>query len=306
MKYSDKLNGYWEEGYHYYLEFRDNELTVRDYRRAICLKTEVTYDANSLESGEKTLISLADNVLSRDYKGGMMTEIRELAYENGKLLMLYYYTIMGETLYTLNKVENGPFDHILIRDGEFLEKLQGRWEQWTSSGKGTPLTIEGNSFRWIDDRPHRFHAVSYKYDSDRVYLVPENLIDGDFGICTKIEVLPDMLTTTMMVCDMSMPTSVFARAGMLDKIDVPASAKRQAVNSMIYNPNPVCVIDEASTPMTGFMGMQIGINIEQISKTKDDVSVEEGVTPKFCPNCGFKLDGKPIKFCPECGWSLKI
>ena len=30
MKYSDKLNGFWEEGYHYYLEFQDDKLTVRD------------------------------------------------------------------------------------------------------------------------------------------------------------------------------------------------------------------------------------------------------------------------------------
>ena len=26
--YSDKLNGFWEEGYHYYLEFRNKKLAV--------------------------------------------------------------------------------------------------------------------------------------------------------------------------------------------------------------------------------------------------------------------------------------
>ena len=31
--FSEKLNGYWEEGYHYYLEFRDGKLTVRRYDR---------------------------------------------------------------------------------------------------------------------------------------------------------------------------------------------------------------------------------------------------------------------------------
>ena len=33
MKYSDKLNGFWEEGYHYYIEIRDGRMTVRGYRR---------------------------------------------------------------------------------------------------------------------------------------------------------------------------------------------------------------------------------------------------------------------------------
>ena len=30
MPYSEKLNGYWEEGYHYYMEFRDEKLTMRE------------------------------------------------------------------------------------------------------------------------------------------------------------------------------------------------------------------------------------------------------------------------------------
>ena len=56
MKYSDKLNGYWEEGYHYYLEFRNEKLTVRGYNRAVSLKTKVSYDADKLEAGERTVI----------------------------------------------------------------------------------------------------------------------------------------------------------------------------------------------------------------------------------------------------------
>ena len=41
MAYSEKLNGYWEEGYHYYMEFRDEKLTMREYRRKIVLETTV-------------------------------------------------------------------------------------------------------------------------------------------------------------------------------------------------------------------------------------------------------------------------
>ena len=116
MAWSEKLNGFWEEGYHYYLEFRDEKLTVRNYRREIAIETKVSYDSEALDRGERTIIELADNVLSRTWDGEMMTEIKELAYENGELKMLYYYTIMGETLYTLKKVTHGPFEHIRIRD----------------------------------------------------------------------------------------------------------------------------------------------------------------------------------------------
>ena len=130
MKYSDKLDGFWEEGYHYYLEFRGKRLTVRDYRRAVALETTVGYDADAIERGESAVISLADNVLSRTAKGEPFTMIRELRFEDGELKMLYYYTIMGETLYTLKKVDHGPFDHIIIRDAEFLDRLQGEWIEW--------------------------------------------------------------------------------------------------------------------------------------------------------------------------------
>ncbi len=90
MKYSEKLNGYWEEGYHYYLEFRDDKLTVRNYSRKICLETSVSYVADSLEEGKRTVIKLENNILSKDYEGNMMSEIKELAYEDGRLGFLYY------------------------------------------------------------------------------------------------------------------------------------------------------------------------------------------------------------------------
>ena len=75
--------------------------------------------------------------------------------------------------------------------------------------------------------------VSYTYAKDKVYLVPANLIDSDFRAYTRVEVLPDMLTTYPIICDMSCPMSVFARADKIDKIDVPADAKRKAVNTML-------------------------------------------------------------------------
>lgn len=286
IKYSEKLNGYWEEGYHYYLEFRDDKLTVRNYRREIALETTVSYNAAKLESGERTVITLEDNILSRTYDGQMMTEIKELAYENGELKLLYYYTIMGETLYTLKKTENGPFDHIIIRDDEYMDFLQGKWEEWRASGnEGNPLTINGNKISWLGNETP-FHVVSYKYDKDSVYIVPENLIDDSFPGYTKVQVYPDKLTARMMICDMTVPLTVFARKDMLGKIEIPDAAKEKPRNTMMFEP---------PKPQIDMMTMHTKEpEIKPVQKKK-----------AFCPNCGYKLPEKEARFCPECGTKIE-
>lgn len=310
MRYSDKLNGFWEEGYHYYLEFRDERLIVRGYDRSVTLETTVSYDADRLEAGERTVITLADNVLSRTWEGKMMTEIKELAYENGELKFLYYYTIMGETLYTLKKTDHGPFSHIIIRDEEFMDKLQGRWERWSQSGNSSePMIIEGNKISWAGGGGH-FHVVSYTYDRQSVYIVPESLTRDDFGAFTKVSVLPDKLTATMMVCDMSMPLSVFARKDMLDKIDIPAAAKQPARSTMTAMPMVgVAGVTNAPGAMTmGMMGLgMIGLaNVvreqeKASAQTKPAADSDSSGLSKFCTFCGYRFDGGTQKFCPECG-----
>ena len=299
MKYSDKLNGYWEEGYHYYLEFRDEKLTVRNYRREIALETTVSYDCAALERGERTVITLKDNVLSRSWDGEMMTEIRELAWENGELKMHYYYTIMGDTHYTLKKVDRGPFDHIRIRDDEFIKQLQGTWVEWRESGKGSVLTIIGNSVRWFGTESEKFHVVSYDYAPDKVLLVPADLINDNFRGFTAIEVRGSILTTRMMIMDASVPLTVFARRDMLDKITVPEAAKEPIRSTMTYNP-------------TGgsFMGMGMGIGMGMGMAPAPDKPGKEVETPdgekkrRFCPGCGTKYEGEIPNFCPECGTKL--
>lgn len=310
MKYSERLNGFWEEGYHYYLEFRDERLIIRGYDRAVTLETTVSYDADRLDSGERTVITLADNVLSRDWEGKMMTEIKELAYENGELKMLYNYTIMGETLYTLTKKDHGPFAHIIIRDDEFLDKLQGRWEQWSSSGRELePMIIKDNNVSWAGGGG-RFHVVSYTYERDRVYLVPESLTKDDFGAFTKVRVEPDKLTATMMVCDMIMPLSVFARKDMLDKIEIPSGAKVPARNTMMGGPmiGVAGVTNDPGAMTIGMMGLgMIGLAnvVNEQNKTagteKTETGSSTGTLPKFCVFCGNKFDSESVKFCPECG-----
>jgi hypothetical protein len=51
---------------------------------------------------------------------------------------------------------------------------------------------------------------------------------------STLDILPDMLTGYEMVCDMSMPLSVFARRDMLDKIAVPPDALKEPRNTMLY------------------------------------------------------------------------
>ena len=296
MKYSEKLNGYWEEGYHYYVEIRDDRMTVRGYRRDITLETKISYDARALERGERTVIKLDDNVLSRDYEGNPFTMIKELAYDGGELKFLYYYTIMGETLYTLKKVDCGPFDHIIIRDDEYLPRLQGTWFKWSRDKDSTwKIVINGNrlTLPGVESRP--FHAVSYKYDKNTVYLVPENLIDSDFGSWTQIEVEPDRLTTRMMVFDATVPLSVFARKEMLDKIDIPPAATEPMRSTMTCYGNPFTYAGLTGTP-----GMMQGGTASAAAPSAG----AERKCPAFCPNCGTKTGSETQKFCAECGSKL--
>ncbi len=282
----DVLNGYWEEGYHYYLEFRDGRLTVRGYRRNVLLETAATYDAAAAARGERTVIRLADNVLSRGADGQRMMEIRELSLEeNGELRLLEYYTVMGEKTYTLRKTDRGPFDHIRIRDGEFLPRLQGTWKKWPDGeGVFSVLTVSGNRLSAFGLESLPFHAVSFTYAPDKVFLVPEDLTKDDFGAFTRVEVLPEMLTATLMVCDMSMPLSVFARAADLGRITPPAAALRPAVNTMTAN--------RTDAVFSGLIGMRAP-------------TPPRAAGPKFCRECGAKFNGAPPKFCPDCGEKVK-
>ncbi len=246
MEFSDKLNGYWEEGYHFYIEIRDGKMTVRDYRRRITLETAIQYDAESLRNGLKTPIKLEDNVLSYGGSNNPMSWFEDFYFEDGMIMLVEGYSFMDrKDPYTLRKVDHGPFDHIIIRDDEFRERLQGVWLQWSSSGdyskdKREELVIDGDRFRW-GMYSGRFHVISYKssYHNDSVYMVPWDLTENEFAGCCRFEVLPDMLTTYEIVMDMNTPMSVFAREENIDKIDVPAAAKAEYSNTM----NPM-ILDE--------------------------------------------------------------
>ena len=291
MAYSDRLNGYWEEGYHYYLEFRNGELTVRRYDRVIMLETAVTYDAAALDRGEATVITLKNNRLSSGFSGNMMSEIHELRFSDGVLEMETHDYADEYRVYTLKKVENGPFSHIVIRDAEFLDSLQGVWKQWGANSKGNDLVIRGNHLKWGIWGEGDFHVISYNYrgnyDPQHVYLVPEDLTRDSFRGFTKFDVLPDMLTTHMMVYDMSVPTTVFAREDMLDKIEVPGSATRPAVSTMTHTGGGMPQPDIQPDP----------------NAADGSTVLSDGST--FCPECGTKLEAPIPKFCWNCGRRIR-
>ena len=235
MKYSDKLNGFWEEGYHYYIEIRKNRMTVLDYHRRPMLETMISYDAKAIECRGLAEITLDDNILSRTAYGEPMTMIRKLTFIDGRLELLYYYTIMGETLYILNKVDRGPFDYLTILDNTMLKKLSGTWVQ---SGTGdrrlnrplgtgdmypSRLEFSGNRMKYFSSGylalDAKIHICEIKTTPGSMFITPEDLSERDFGMISEIMIEGNTLTTRMHICDADSPMMVFMREEDIDADD---------------------------------------------------------------------------------------
>lgn len=294
MNDSEILNGYWEEGYHYYIEIRGDEMTVRNYMRKVALKTRISCGAGLPESGERTVIALENNVLSRKAGGEPYDTIRELVCENGELKFWKDCVTGGETLYTLKKVDHGPFDHIVIRDDEFLDFLQGEWLDWGTGGKGSVLTITGDRLSWRIGGAAccPFHVVSERGDPRSVSIVPADLTENSFSGFNPIRVLPDMLTTYQKVHDMSMPMTVFVREDMLDKVKVPDEAKTA----------PQSMMGPAVQMRMMMMGWTDGI--PGLVREPSVYQERKKTTPKFCPECGCRVAYESAKYCTNCGHRL--
>ena len=260
MRYSDKLNGYWEEGYHYYLEIRDKKFVLRDYAKRIIFETDVKYDAEKLEKNEKTGLAIGNTTLAKTYKGEPMWYITGLYYENGEIRMDTHYTITGDSSYVLHKVDHDPFYNLLILDDKYLKLLQGEWVQWRADGnRDSVIRIKGNDISFlyrgsVMDKS-KFHVLAYRSDPDNAFISSEDLTVHGIGMYSELKIEPDMLTGYEMVCDMDMPLSVFSRRDMLDKIDIPPAAMREPRNTVIYEPR----VDE--TPE---------IKVKEIRKDEND------------------------------------
>jgi hypothetical protein len=306
MNYSDKLNGFWEEGYHVYAEIRDDKITLRNYMRKIDLETTISYDADLLESGKKTPITLACTTYSTNLYGEVMSMMDNVYYENGELHMTWSFTYNDDhTDYTLKKVDHGPFDHIEILDDEYIPQIQGEWYRWTPNGAGEALVIDGNTITWHGSG--KFHVIRYKnrsYDTD-LHIVPFDLTDNNFPGFNCVELHPDHIRAHRMVCDFSTPISVFARKDMLNKIEIPESAKgggHSVMTPMVggqpfpFNHGPIAM---ATAPDIFKTIQPAKDNLQESQKQQE--TAQQG--KKFCPECGYPIDGTP-KFCSNCGAKL--
>lgn len=312
MKYSEQLNGYWEEGYHYYIEIRDDELTVRDYRRKLNLKTRISYEEGMPETGLRTVISPEDNVLLVTASGVPYETAKELSYENGVLRLLTRSAGGDEKEYTLKKTDHGPFDHILIRDGDYLDSLQGSWIEWRTDGNGDILTVNGDRFAWgpYCGDGYRFHVISDRSFPDDVRISPFDLTESDFPGFGPIYIYPDKLTTYRKAYDMNMPMTVFVRPGMLDKVEIPAEARSPGGGFRMQSPFGMDGINRffKDTGIIGNEGSPAPLSVPEQKKQASlicpgcgHVITVEGA--RFCPDCGQKI--KTAKFCPECGHRIE-
>ena len=232
------LDGYYEEGYHYYMEIRGQELTVRDYARRIELVTAFTADEDAMKRGEPAELALKDPVLSRDGYGRPFTWIKKLTFEGDRLEMDYYYTILGDKHYTIRKVDHGPFDHIVILDKEHLESLQGVWVD--PLRPENTLEFKKNELRYLYKNTPLFtekiHVVTRKTAPDMVFVVPEDLTQTEFKGLQEIAVLPDMLTTRDIVMDLSTPLRAFVRKENIGKVPLPPGVYEKPRNLMVDEP----------------------------------------------------------------------
>ncbi len=239
-KYSDKLNGYWEEGYYYYVEIRDDEMTLRDSGKRIVFKTSIKYDKKKLESGEKTDLIIGNKTLSSNYKGEPMWWITAFYYEDGNIIMDSHYTIMGDYHNVLKKVDHDPFYNFIILDKAYLPRLQGEWVEWRKD-KNTDSTIEikDNEIRFKYSgsvlEKQKIHVLAYRSDPKKAFINNEDLTVSGVGMYNALYVYPDMLTGYEMVCDLEVPMTVFARRDMLDKIEIPPEALREPRNTMVVD-----------------------------------------------------------------------
>ena len=241
MKYSKKLNGYWEEGYHYYFEIRNNTFTLRDAGKRIVFTTKIEYDARALESGERTELRIGETALAKNYKGEPMWYITGMWYENDTIHMDTHYTITGDSSYDLHRVDHDPFYNYLILDKKYLPKLKGDWIEWRKDGKRTAvLSFKGDRVSYKYDGSElssaKIHVIAYRSSPDVVFINDADLTVSGVMMFSRLDIKPDMITGYEMVCDADMPLSVFARADMIDKIQIPAEAMRPIRNTMEYDP----------------------------------------------------------------------
>lgn len=181
----------------------------------------------------------------------------------------------------------------MILDEEYLDFLQGEWIAWGYKGKGAVLTIRENRLTWLGAKDHPFHVVRDDFFRNMVYLTPADSGEEDFPGFRKIFVYPNMLTTYMKVYDQNPPMTIFARADMLDKIEIPAEAGTEPSG-----------MQNRQTVTGGLFGL-MGLGGVPSAASPQPEGTQPKKLPRFCSNCGQKLEGYVGKFCSNCGCRLE-
>lgn len=213
---SECLDGYWEEGYDYYLQIEDGSMILRDYAKKIVLETpfEITYGQDGIDG------MIPENPYLKYDESDPYAEISCMMYADGDIYMTERSLIFPDQFdtYCLHPVDHDPFYDLIIRDDELLDMLQGDWVD-DSGESACYLCIEGNHIRmfWEDYPKYNlldadFHAISYRNDASRqIYLVNDDLVQLDFFGFSAFTLRDGILSTYEIVYDVDLPPYEFRK-----------------------------------------------------------------------------------------------
>lgn len=206
------LLGYWRSGSSYYMEIGEEELIIRDSMKRPIMETG--YEV--VKYNEKLYLHPQEDFFTYPNLAEPYATVTELYCEDGTIYLHYYHHYMPDETKeaVFEATEEGPFDNILIRDDEYLEELQGRWQEDPSGF--SVLTIDGNHMtvgyesdgEYIVLDEMDIHVISYRYAPERVYLIQDDLIETEFYGFTQFEYLNGRLCANEMVMDADWDTSV--------------------------------------------------------------------------------------------------
>ena len=237
LKDGGPLDGYWEEGYHYYFEIRGDRITVRDASKRVCLERNVSYDPDAVRRGEGTGILVPDAVISRAYDGSPMVYMTSLRFEDGEIRMGRYFTVTREAQrYSLHRAEHDPFWNILILDEDELPLISGDWVD--ALRPDSVLRVEGDEASFFyagmpTYGPVRVHVTAHRGQQPPVKKLTEaDLTSSGIGEYSDLEIRDGMLCGYRSVTDVSVPLTCFVRPEDVGKKELPEQAYAPVEDTM--------------------------------------------------------------------------
>lgn len=207
-----ELQGYWEQENYCYLEIDGTHMTLRDGLKRLVMDCDFTTEE---QEGQIIILPETDALQYPPPYEGPYAYVEEMYYEEGVIHLQYHFAYRPEESkeYLLLYTEEGPFDHITIRDEEYLEELEGTWED---SRKSYMIRINGNHMEigWYYDETFDlqyetdFHIISYDYAPNQLFLIQEDLVGTEFYAFTRFEYRDGKLETNEMIMDADWDTSI--------------------------------------------------------------------------------------------------